>query len=173
LRSSFLLAEPTQVPQHNGLAQHSGQTVQSRIHLPQHGFTVGLGQVRSQVLLPKRTFRLVTFAIRALPQGLQSHKPRDPMEPAVQATLLSEASSLSGQHDKRRLRGILGIVVIAQQSPTRPIDHRTVPCDQFRKSRSVAGCDETVEEFLVGFRMHAMTFLPEHALPFTPMLENS
>jgi hypothetical protein len=94
------------------------------------------------------------------------------MEPAVQATLLSEASSLPGQHDKCRLRGIFGIVVITQQSPTRPIDHRTVPCDQFRKSRSVVGCDKTVEQYLVGFRLHAMTFVPEHALPFTPMLMN-
>ena len=78
---------------------------------------------------------------------------RHAMQPPVQAPLLPEASGLPGQNGKRRLRGILGVVVIAQQSETRPIDHRSIPRHKLRKSGPVAACDVTFEECLVGFQL--------------------
>jgi hypothetical protein len=115
-------------------------------------------------------FFLPPLAVRANSQRLQRHLARHPMEPAVQAALLSEASGLPGQNQKRRLRRILGITGIAQHPKTGPIDHRTVVRNQLRKGSVVALHRVALDKFPVGFDLHVMTSIPEHTLPSTPML---
>jgi hypothetical protein len=149
---------------------HGGQAVQFRIDSFEHNLRGGIRRIQGHALLRHGDLFLPPFAICANTQCLQRHLACHPMQPPVQAPLLTEASGLPGQHQERRLRGILGIIGIAQHAQTGPIDHRTVPRDQFRKCGVVAVRCVAFEEFPVGFELHDMTSLPEHSLPSTPML---
>ncbi len=59
----------------------------------------------------------------------------DPMEPGPQRVAHPERAGLPHQDQERRLEGVLGIVVVADDRAADPPDHRAVPLDQGRESR--------------------------------------
>src|SRR5262249_28962043 len=61
----------------------------------------------------------------------------DAVEPIGDHRLLPDRCRLANQHQERRLKGILGVVITAQKTPTNPPNHRTVPADQRGKTRII------------------------------------
>jgi hypothetical protein len=57
---------------------------------------------------------------------------------------------LANQDEKRDLKGIVGIVSIAEQPPAHAQDHRGVPSQQHRESGLVAVVEESAQQLAVG-----------------------
>ena len=76
-----------------------------------------------------------------------------PIEPASQQVGFSECRRLAGQDEEDGLKGVLGVVPVAQDLATDAQDHRPVHRDQGREShllRGVTPGGEPVEELAVG-----------------------
>ena len=54
----------------------------------------------------------------------------NPVEPGTQKFGLPQRNGLAGKYQERRLKGVLGIVRVAEQSPTGGQDHRSMPRHQ-------------------------------------------
>ncbi len=62
----------------------------------------------------------------------------DAMQPAAQGVGDVQRAGLAGQDEERGLKGILGVVLVAQDSKARGCDHRAMSRHQAREGRSVA-----------------------------------
>jgi hypothetical protein len=55
-----------------------------------------------------------------------------------------------GEHEERRLKGVLGVVQVAQDAPAQPQHHRPVPRHQDRERRLIALADEALQQDRIG-----------------------
>ena len=70
------------------------------------------------------------FAAIRLALGLNGGAKGDAMEPGPERIPHPERSRLAHQHEKGRLEGVAGIVIVAQDGPACTPDHRPVPRHQ-------------------------------------------
>ena len=61
-----------------------------------------------------------------------------PVQPARQGVALPDRSGRPGQDEERGLKRVLGIVMIAQDRVTDPLDHGPVPFQERRERQFVA-----------------------------------
>src|SRR4029079_1017490 len=59
----------------------------------------------------------------------------DAVKPTRQSLRIAERGTLAHQHQERRLKRILGVVRVVQNSTTRAEDERTMPLDERGKRR--------------------------------------
>ena len=72
------------------------------------------------------------------------------VQPAADRVPFANAAGLAGEDEEGGLKSVLGVCVIAEQTPTNVHDHRLVAPDQFRERRRVAIDREPREEVAVG-----------------------
>ena len=75
------------------------------------------------------------------------------MKPRAQGIAHPQSPSLLDQDEKRRLKGILGVVRVGQNAPAHPQDHRPVSLDQGREGqlgRLAAAGREPLQKLTVG-----------------------
>src|SRR5262249_59110062 len=63
--------------------------------------------------------------------------------------LLAQRPGLARQHQKRGLKGVLGLLLMAERISANPPDEPTVPADQGGESRLIAVHDKALEQLAV------------------------
>src|SRR5262249_6334931 len=98
----------------------------------------------------------------------------DPMEPGTQRIAHPQRASLAGQYEERRLEGILGLMLIAQDRPADPEYHRAMPLHQGGERRLVVpgrialhqiSIRQTTDDTLIQQRVDAPKNVPPFTLP--------
>jgi hypothetical protein len=79
----------------------------------------------------------------------QRDAPGDTVQPARERAPLSDGSGFAHEHKESRLKGVLGIVKIAEDSPANGKDHRTVALHQKPERRLLPRSTETLQQFPV------------------------
>ncbi len=82
--------------------------------------------------------------------GLGRDAQRHAVQPAADRLAPADRAGPARQDQERRLRGVLGVVVVAQDLPADAQDHRRMTIDQRRESRLVPMLDESLEQLAVG-----------------------
>ena len=62
--------------------------------------------------------------------GPHGHSSGDAVQPGTERVMNPELMRFAEEHEERRLKGVLGVVRIAQKSSADAEDHRPVPFDQ-------------------------------------------
>ena len=92
--------------------------------------------------------------LRLPPQGdgarSQCHPIGHAVEPVAQQMLTLEASCLSNEHEKRRLKGVIDVVGIAQELAANAQDHGSMALHQRLERRLVARTGEPVQKLPLG-----------------------
>jgi hypothetical protein len=86
--------------------------------------------------------------------GFERNPVGDPMQPGRQRFRGINFRSLTGQDEEDRLKGILGIVHIAQNAPANMVHQGAVPIDQSCKRRFISIGDESVQKPGVGVQVY-------------------
>jgi hypothetical protein len=74
----------------------------------------------------------------------------DPIEPAVERSVLADRSRLAGEDEKRGLEDVLrGVGVILQQPAAETVDERAMTPHQGLERRLVAGRDEPAQQLAI------------------------
>jgi hypothetical protein len=81
---------------------------------------------------------------------LQSGAVRYAKQPTAQRLRRGDRSRLAGEYQKRRLKGVLGIVQVEQDAAAHAHDHRAVPAEECREGVFILLPDETSEQLRVG-----------------------
>src|SRR5438874_2326038 len=73
------------------------------------------------------------------------------VEPIAKRSSAAQAGRLAHQHEKRRLKRVLGIVMMVQDPPANAQHHGGMPSDQRRKRRLIALSDKALQKLAVAY----------------------
>src|SRR5262249_41803456 len=76
---------------------------------------------------------------------LEGHMMRDSLQPASKQARREKGASLASQDEERRLEGVLGIVMIAQNAPASAQNHWPVPAHEQLKGCVVSVCRKAAQ----------------------------
>ena len=85
---------------------------------------------------------------------LEGHAAGDAMQPAGQLLATSDRGSPVGQNQERSLKGVLGVLRVAEYGPADTQDHRPMTLHQGGEGRFVALVEVALEQ--VGVRQHGL-----------------
>ena len=99
--------------------------------------------------------------------GLEGHAVGDPVQPRAQRAAPGDRPRFAGEHQKGRLKGVLGVVVVADDAAADAEDHRAVTADEGFKGRFVPLLDEGGKQLTVRrprriLPQHGPAKLPDH-----------
>ncbi len=141
------LGQSLQVTEHEWFAIFSRQVIDRAV---QHR-----AQVAPDRVLRRGRRHLVEVCIGGPPPQrrrfrLQRRAVRDAVEPVAEQFRLTQRPRLADEQEKCGLKGVLGIVAVAQDAPAHAEDHRPVALQQRGKRRLVAALDELLQQTDVG-----------------------
>jgi hypothetical protein len=113
----------------------------------QHAPQVAREDIRSRV----RGGHLADLPFMSLPpDALGACFARDPIsnsvKPAGQGVLLADGPSFADQYQERRLKGVFGVVPVAEQPPAQGQDHRPMPLYELGKGGTIPSSDEGFQQ---------------------------
>ena len=104
-----------------------------------HGFACrGLANVQLRE-------HLDTVALATGLAGAGRHLIGDGVQPGADGFRRADRRGTAGQHEERRLEGVLGVVTVGQDAPAHTMDHRSMPLHQHLERRRVVLCDEALQ----------------------------
>ena len=84
--------------------------------------------------------------LRFAPAGPNRHPHRDPMKPRAKPAVASDRAGLANEQQERRLKSVVGRVVVAEYAAADGQDHRPVPRHQSLERHGVPLDQEAIEQ---------------------------
>ncbi len=78
------------------------------------------------------------------------------MEPTGQSGLVSQGSSITGQHEKRGLESVLGVLLMPQHAAADVQHHRPVAANEGGEGDFIAAVGESVQQLFVALLVAAL-----------------
>jgi hypothetical protein len=91
-----------------------------------------------------------TAVLGSLTLGFHGRAQGDAVEPTGQRLSFPNRGRLPGQHQKGRLRGILGVLFVMEDKAADSQDQRPMPTHQSLKGDFITPCDKSAEQIAVG-----------------------
>ena len=171
LAGSFFVGFSDQITQHERSAELFRQLLDFLVQHHPHFSHVNVGR---RVLFGHGDRLPFSFAAASgIGPGFECHTIGHAEQPAAQRRAAVQRCGSANEHQKGRLKGVVGVVGIGKDSPANAIDHRTVSLDQDFERRLVAPFDEPLEQFAVGKRLailqaDQLADVPDNAGDLTP-----